>query len=49
MWVHEENINGNNLSEIINTQHENIKYLPGKKIPENIVFKHFFFNINSNI
>nr|CAD2155173.1 unnamed protein product [Meloidogyne enterolobii] len=25
------------LSEIINTEHINVKYLPGKKLPENIV------------
>lgn len=37
MWVFEELINGQKLSEIINTQHENIKYLPGKKLPENVV------------
>ncbi|KAF3840238.1 hypothetical protein F7725_018955 [Dissostichus mawsoni] len=37
MWVYEENINGRNLSDIINTEHENIKYLPGYKLPENVV------------
>lgn len=37
MWVLEEDVNGEKLSEIINTQHENIKYLPGKKLPENVV------------
>uniref|UniRef100_A0A0K0ECC0 Glycerol-3-phosphate dehydrogenase [NAD(+)] n=1 Tax=Strongyloides stercoralis TaxID=6248 RepID=A0A0K0ECC0_STRER len=37
MWVYEEIINGEKLSEIINSRHENIKYLPGKKLPENIV------------
>uniref|UniRef100_A0A914Y5V7 Glycerol-3-phosphate dehydrogenase [NAD(+)] n=1 Tax=Panagrolaimus superbus TaxID=310955 RepID=A0A914Y5V7_9BILA len=36
MWVHEEIIDGKKLSEIINTTHENVKYLPGKKLPENI-------------
>ncbi len=30
-------VNGKNLTEIINTQHENVKYLPGYKLPENIV------------
>ncbi|ORX91421.1 NAD-dependent glycerol-3-phosphate dehydrogenase [Basidiobolus meristosporus CBS 931.73] len=37
MWVHEEFINGESLTDIINTKHENVKYLPGVKLPENIV------------
>eukprot|EP01101_Sappina_pedata_P003128 TRINITY_DN13347_c0_g1_i1.p1 TRINITY_DN13347_c0_g1~~TRINITY_DN13347_c0_g1_i1.p1 ORF type:complete len:373 (+),score=97.92 TRINITY_DN13347_c0_g1_i1:31-1149(+) len=37
MWVYEENINGQKLSEIINTQHENVKYMPGVKLPECII------------
>ena len=37
MWVHEEEIEGRKLTEIINSEHENVKYLPGKKIPENII------------
>ncbi|GIY33198.1 glycerol-3-phosphate dehydrogenase, cytoplasmic [Caerostris darwini] len=37
MYVFEEMVDGKKLSEIINTQHENIKYLPGFKIPENVV------------
>jgi len=37
MWVFEEMIDGKKLTEIINTQHENVKYLPGKKLPENVV------------
>ena len=37
MWVFEEMINGKKLTEIINTEHENVKYLPGFKLPENIV------------
>jgi glycerol-3-phosphate dehydrogenase (NAD+) len=36
MWVYEEEVNGEKLSEIINTRHENVKYLPGKKLPENV-------------
>ncbi|XP_062394339.1 glycerol-3-phosphate dehydrogenase 1-like protein isoform X2 [Sardina pilchardus] len=36
MWVFEENINGKKLTEIINTDHENVKYLPGYKLPENV-------------
>lgn len=37
MWVFEEIIDGKKLTEIINTTHENVKYLPGKKLPENVV------------
>lgn len=36
-WVFEEQINGQKLTDIINTQHENVKYLPGVKLPENVV------------
>jgi len=37
MYVYEEQIDGRPLTQIINTQHENVKYLPGKKLPVNIV------------
>ncbi|XP_056157178.1 glycerol-3-phosphate dehydrogenase 1-like protein [Lampris incognitus] len=37
MWVFEETVNGKKLSEIINTEHENVKYLPGHKLPKNVV------------
>lgn len=37
MYVYEEEINGKKLTEIINTTHENVKYLPGHKLPENVV------------
>lgn len=37
MWVYEEKVDGRNLTEIINTDHENAKYLPGVKLPENVV------------
>ncbi|XP_056628830.1 glycerol-3-phosphate dehydrogenase 1a [Triplophysa dalaica] len=37
MWVFEEMVNGRKLTEIINTDHENAKYLPGHKLPENVV------------
>lgn len=37
MYVFEEMINGKKLTEIINEQHENVKYLPGHKLPVNIV------------
>jgi glycerol-3-phosphate dehydrogenase (NAD+) len=37
MYVYEEMIDGKKLTEIINETHENIKYLPGHKLPPNIV------------
>ena len=37
MYVYEEIIGGEKLTEIINTKHENVKYLPGHKLPENVV------------
>ncbi|GCC21042.1 hypothetical protein chiPu_0000198 [Chiloscyllium punctatum] len=37
MWVFEELVNGRKLTEILNQEHENVKYLPGYKLPENVV------------
>ncbi|KAK6482986.1 glycerol-3-phosphate dehydrogenase [Huso huso] len=37
MWVFEEVVNGQKLTEIINSEHENVKYLPGHKLPKNVV------------
>uniref|UniRef100_UPI00193A3E07 glycerol-3-phosphate dehydrogenase [NAD(+)], cytoplasmic-like n=1 Tax=Styela clava TaxID=7725 RepID=UPI00193A3E07 len=37
MYVYEEMIEGRKLTEIINNDHENVKYLPGHKLPENVV------------
>ncbi|XP_047439877.1 glycerol-3-phosphate dehydrogenase 1b [Mugil cephalus] len=37
MWVFEETVNGRKLTEIINTDHENVKYLPGHKLPPNVL------------
>ncbi|XP_032412630.1 glycerol-3-phosphate dehydrogenase [NAD(+)], cytoplasmic-like [Xiphophorus hellerii] len=37
MWVYEEMVDGRKLTEIINTEHENVKYLPGHKLPKNVV------------
>lgn len=37
MYVYEEMIDGKKLTEIINEQHENVKYLPGIKLPDNVV------------
>lgn len=39
MWVFEEMVDGRKLTEIINTDHENVKYLPGHKLPPNVVSK----------
>jgi hypothetical protein len=36
MWVFEEEVEGRKLSEIINEQHENVKYLPGIRLPDNV-------------
>uniref|UniRef100_A0A8C6P5F0 Glycerol-3-phosphate dehydrogenase [NAD(+)] n=1 Tax=Nothobranchius furzeri TaxID=105023 RepID=A0A8C6P5F0_NOTFU len=37
MWVFEETVNGQKLTEIINTTHENVKYLPGHRLPANVL------------
>lgn len=37
MWVFEEEINGKKLTEIINEKHENVKYLPGINLGDNVV------------
>ncbi|KAI3654546.1 hypothetical protein MP228_000600 [Amoeboaphelidium protococcarum] len=37
MWVFEEMVDGQKLTDIINTKHENTKYLPGIKLPSNVV------------
>ncbi|CEP64528.1 glycerol-3-phosphate dehydrogenase (NAD(+)) GPD1 LALA0_S12e00958g [Lachancea lanzarotensis] len=37
MWVFEEQIDGQKLTDIINTKHENVKYLPNIELPENLV------------
>jgi glycerol-3-phosphate dehydrogenase (NAD+) len=37
MWVYEEMVDEQKLTDIINTKHENVKYLPGIQLPENVV------------
>uniref|UniRef100_A0A6Q2X2H0 Glycerol-3-phosphate dehydrogenase [NAD(+)] n=1 Tax=Esox lucius TaxID=8010 RepID=A0A6Q2X2H0_ESOLU len=37
MWVFEEMVDGRKLTEIINADHENVKYLPGHKLPSNVL------------
>ncbi|XP_076682453.1 glycerol-3-phosphate dehydrogenase [NAD(+)], cytoplasmic isoform X1 [Andrena cerasifolii] len=37
MYVYEEIVNSQKLTDIINQLHENVKYLPGHKLPENVV------------
>ena len=37
MYVYEEIVDGNKLTDIINLEHENVKYLPDIKISPNVV------------
>lgn len=37
MYVFQEQVDGKNLTDIINETHENVKYLPKIKLPTNIV------------
>jgi len=37
MYVYEEMIDGQKLTDIINTKHENVKYLPGVILPKNVI------------
>lgn len=37
MYVFQETIGDRKLTDIINELHENVKYLPGIKLPENVV------------
>lgn len=37
MYVYEEMVDGRKLTEIINTENENVKYLKGFKLPSNVV------------
>lgn len=38
MWCKEETLDdGKKLTETINKEHENVKYLPDEKLPENVV------------
>jgi len=38
MWCKEEILDdGRKLTDIINEEHENVKYLPGLKIPDNVI------------
>jgi glycerol-3-phosphate dehydrogenase (NAD+) len=38
MWCREETLeDGRKLSEVINKEHENVKYLPHHKLPENVI------------
>ncbi|XP_062620454.1 glycerol-3-phosphate dehydrogenase 1-like protein, partial [Saccostrea cucullata] len=36
MWVFEEKVDGRNLTEIINNDHVNVKYLPGIELPKSV-------------
>lgn len=37
MYVYEEMVDGEKLTDIINTRHENVKYLPGIQLPANVI------------
>ena len=37
MWVYEEDVHGQPLTQLINEVHENVLYLPGISLPENLV------------
>ncbi|XP_066920359.1 glycerol-3-phosphate dehydrogenase [NAD(+)], cytoplasmic-like [Clytia hemisphaerica] len=37
MYVYEEMVDGQKLTDIINKRHENVKYLPGVQLPSNVV------------
>jgi len=37
MWVHEEMVDGRKLTDIINMDHENVKYLKGFHLPTNLI------------
>ena len=38
MWCREETLeDGSKLTDVINQKHENVKYLPDQKLPENVV------------
>ncbi|XP_076437484.1 glycerol-3-phosphate dehydrogenase [NAD(+)], cytoplasmic-like [Babylonia areolata] len=37
MWVFEEMVEGQKLTEIINTKHQNVKYLPNIDLPHNVI------------
>ena len=37
MWVFEEMVTGRKLTDIINEDHENVKYMPGIKLPRNVI------------
>lgn len=44
LYVHDEIVDGKKLSEIINLKHENTKYLPGCKLPQNVVCSVAFYH-----
>lgn len=46
MYVYEEMIDGQKLTDIINTEHENVKYLPGHKLPPNVVSVKCLIDLN---
>jgi len=49
VWVKEELFNGKKLTDIINTKHENIRYLPGCIIPYNVVCSQSYLLFNTAV
>lgn len=48
MWVREESVHGRNLTEIINSEHENVRYLPQVTLPTNLVADPNLQNVAKN-
>jgi glycerol-3-phosphate dehydrogenase len=46
MYVFGRMVDSKKLSEIINTTHENVKYLPGRTIPDNVVRVEMYLIVN---
>jgi len=37
IWVREEEVDGERLTDVMNDRHENVKYLPGHELPHNLI------------
>ena len=49
MYVYEEMVDGRKLTEIINEEHENVKYLPGHKFTPNVVSLNEYFDTQISV
>lgn len=45
MYMYQEKFEGENLTDVVNRVHENVKYLPGIKLPENVVCRHNLIDV----